>query len=351
MQGEQIQVSARWRPIPVRTSDLSEHPTVDILLHGFGDASDYIIEQLDSVRPIEGLAPEPYDAPLVGVFTDAELDDVWLVSPGNIPDPVLRFDEPDIQIGFALGENIAANNHYIGLTGLFHIDPNFSNLPSSQVLWYRLQSTPAGNFRLLAQEFEEQGFHEETVDLGCYLLDGQEYIPLQGNFDADPQMEILCYSPIDNIHVLWSNIDGMLSGFALPCFPYASVYSVSGVDTQDIEAAKPFVGDFNGDGIDDVFWYLPGQTLVWLFGASELFGTSLIFWVQPVFEGIAPFGALFATAILYKNRIYAHLGRHTPSGTILDEEEIYEHQVTNNGVTILPAAQHSLWSTTCLRES
>ena len=121
----------------------------------------------------------------------------------------------------------------------------------------------------MAQDFNQQSFIEVSVNLGCYLIDSQEYIPLQGNFDTDAQLELLWYSPTDNVHVLWHDIDGMLSGFALPCEPYASMYSISSVTTEDVEAAKPSVGDFNGDRIDDVFWYLPGQSLVSLFGPGE----------------------------------------------------------------------------------
>jgi hypothetical protein len=84
-----------------------------------------------------------------------------------------------------------------------------------------------------------------------YTVNGT-YRPVTGDFDGDNLDELFWYGPGGGADLIWHFADSRH-------FRQQAV-SVSGTYT-------PLAGDFNGDGIDDVFWYGPGAApdAMWLF--------------------------------------------------------------------------------------
>ncbi len=260
---------SRWRPFPVRTSDL---PTSDVFLFGPGELPDLVLEQLSSIQETPPLSG-PFDSPVVGRFIGgSSRQDIWFVSPGALADPVVDFDGAEPTIFLSFDSSIASDGYYIGLPGLFREDDDseFSNAPDSQVLWYRPLLTGTGTFRLTRQQTTLLDASESAVGPACFLDPGREYVPYLGEFDGDSQQEIFWFSPSDGEHVLWREIDAMWSTLAIPCSNLAAVHTVFSAFPDG--EFKPFIGDFNNDSIDDLFWYRPGNSnddLVWLFDSDD----------------------------------------------------------------------------------
>lgn len=154
----------------------------------------------------------------------------------------------------AYDTSFSADNYFRPLVGKFARSVG-SDSRDSQVLWYREQEPRA---RLLVQEGLFGGFDRDDQNETplCGLSAGREYVPLVGNFDVDvgeEADEIFWLDQDGESHVMWWDLDSMWvngqgctnqnHGF----FAFADAGNV-----------KPFVGDFDRNGIDDIFWYSGG---------------------------------------------------------------------------------------------
>lgn len=102
-------------------------------------------------------------------------------------------------------------------------------------------------------------FAAHAVDFGARgLTDGAEYVPVHGDFNGDGLGDIFWYGPGDVSDVLWLGAGSMAD-------------PVDVVDqTVTSRLRKPLAGDFDGNGTTDIFWYAPDSHAeeVWLFKPS-----------------------------------------------------------------------------------
>jgi hypothetical protein len=77
--------------------------------------------------------------------------------------------------------------------------------------------------------------------------DGREYVPVSGDFDGDGRDDILWYGNGSDADALWL---GHPSGRFIPVS--------DSPQTREGRTYEPFVGDFDGDGRSDIFWYGEG---------------------------------------------------------------------------------------------
>jgi len=100
------------------------------------------------------------------------------------------------------------------------------------------------------------GFTGDTTNFNpCGVAGASEYTPLIGNFDHDSEWEIFWVSARSSTHVMWWDVEEIAQNggcndqtrgtftFSTPTF------------------FKPFVGRFNDDGTNDIFWYRGGHIL------------------------------------------------------------------------------------------
>lgn len=86
----------------------------------------------------------------------------------------------------------------------------------------------------------------------CHIDMKVTFIDLVGDFDGDGIDEIFWYGPGPARDVLWHDV--------VDCDTEFSLETVDGY-------YRPFTGDFDGNGVDDIFWYAEGAPLdvVWYF--------------------------------------------------------------------------------------
>lgn len=120
----------------------------------------------------------------------------------------------------------------------------------------------------------------------CGLVPTKDYTPLVGNLDSDPSTEILWVDTRQGLHVIWWDLDSMWDlGGSPMCEPHEFMQKPADLIQVGV---KPFVGDFDGNGVDDVFWYSPNTATpdyVWLFSDEvdpDDPGTILAHVVTPV---------------------------------------------------------------------
>jgi hypothetical protein len=89
------------------------------------------------------------------------------------------------------------------------------------------------------------------------------YLPLVGDFDGDNLDEIFWYAPGTAQDSMWH--------FRTPTTHASVPYTVNGT-------FKPFVGDFTGDGADDIFWYAPGPAAdsIWEFNQGGSYRSASV---------------------------------------------------------------------------
>ncbi len=262
-------MSRRVKPIPVR---IDSEPPSHVLLHAPGDESDDPdggTPQSDLVlAPDPGSAPpfnltdygkeqpERYAFPIVGRFLDIATDEVWWLLPGadgDRSDMMWKFitaSESTVDLG-SYDSSFSADNYRRPLVGTWSV----GGTPDGQIVWWREQGGPQ-RFRFMEQNATMDGFTGDSADFNpCGIADGREYTPLIGNFDSDSEWEIFWVSERTSTHVMWWDVqkiaeDGICTAQTSTTFTFISPTFF-----------KPFVGRFNDDNTNDIFWYRGGHIL------------------------------------------------------------------------------------------
>jgi hypothetical protein len=203
-----VTVSRHVKPVPLRVSSSSR---TDVLLYEPGVKADLIIKREAGVFDVDSLGnaeSERHAIPLVGNFLGGSTHDVWwwLAGPARSDDVWEFAQNGSFSLNTAYDTSFSADNYARPLVGTWDLNQG-SGLPDSQVVWYREQDMRT---RLLVQNDGMNGFDGDTSNASplCGLPAGGEFRALVGNFDLDPEHEILWVSPNSNAHVMWWDVPG-----------------------------------------------------------------------------------------------------------------------------------------------
>lgn len=328
----------RTRPIPV---SLTAERLTDIIAYGPGADADVVLTHSMSdalVASIAVIARPAYDLPLVGRFFGPDaLEEVWWVRPGVDSDPLGVFTGTySVDETGDFGAGTASDGYYRPIVGLWA--ERGSKKPNSQVLWYR-----EGDSRLLLayQSEDSTAMLEDVVTPACHFGLLQDSTALRGDFDGDNMMELfwVSHSPPGQ-HVLWRDTFAMFDPSTLEaCAPeIASTMGSGGTK------AKPIVGDFDGDGSDDIFWDgLPSaQDEIWL-DVGNMLGPTI---VPSLLDDLPQSFLGDATAVVgdYNGDLCDDILWFSPSTDWVD----FDFDPTEVGVTEIPVpGSHPLWRSKC----
>jgi hypothetical protein len=132
-----------------------------------------------------------------------------------------------------------------------------------------IDSCPTGQLKLpnghtsnscTCQSLGSHIFRFDDEDRGQYTATPEtvldSYEPVVGDFDGNGMDDILWYGPGSAAdYIWWYNADGTYTGNSI---------TVGG-------SYKPLAGDFDGDGVSDVIWYAPGSAAdyIWWFKRGD----------------------------------------------------------------------------------
>jgi len=195
-----------------------------------------------SIAPLDQMdgqaVPEDYDA-------DGKTDVLWY-KPGATTSDYVSWGAPRSTFG-KQATALQVSGTYVPASGDFDGDGN------GDILWY----APGAGADTLWFWFGRTDGRYDSVSTNI----SGTYVPVVGDFDADGRDDIFWYLAGTGTDSIWwgsSTVDEGAS-FAIT----NPVVNGSGY--------KPFAGDFNGNGTDDIFWYGPNtiSDSIWYFSSTR----------------------------------------------------------------------------------
>lgn len=180
-----------------------------------------------------------YD-PITGDFDGDGIDDIFWYAPGSAADFIWWFDGS----GNYTGSEITVNGTYQPLVG------DFDENGTSDVLWYK-----AGTGADFVWWFKKNDRSDRPYDGNEIVINGT-YDPVVGDFDGDGASDVFWYKPGTGQDVI----------FYFKTGDHGTQPYVAGDITVN-GTYVPLAGDFDGDENSDMIWYKPGsgQDYVWYF--------------------------------------------------------------------------------------
>jgi hypothetical protein len=136
------------------------------------------------------------------------------------------------------------------------ISGNFVGDAREEVFSYRA-GEPQDEFLIM---FDNGGVTggDLTWTIFPFNVTGNSYVPVAGDFDGDGLDEIFWHGPGSIQDTMWH--------FQTPTSVVSIPFTVGG-------SYQPIVGDYTGDGVDDIHWYAPGATgdPLWEFNQGATF--------------------------------------------------------------------------------
>jgi hypothetical protein len=254
-----------WRPFPLRWLGANfgdANLNREIFLYGQGSAvgDAFVLNRNNGIFERHDLSVDGNYYPLVGnfngVFSSVEPTEIFWHGWGDDPDVLWQpHDMLTVKSTEITGVDLGWSQNGDALVGSFEL----AAAGGDEILWYSGGSCWGEVWRGDGANGFEASFFEFTVLLdGCF----QYQVPLVGDFNGDNRADIFWYAPGGTKDMLWLLSSNLweLSSFAAP---------VTKVPKEVRGVYRPFVGDFNGDLISDIFWYASGGlSSIWLFGAD-----------------------------------------------------------------------------------
>ncbi|MPY92224.1 MAG: hypothetical protein GEV08_03900 [Acidimicrobiia bacterium] len=218
--------------VPVE-GDFDGDGVSDVLWYGRGELTDLVSFGAAGVEAAPVEAPEvAYGSfvPLVGDFDGDGVDDVFWFAPGVDAEAVWWGGISGFTVGAAQGVDQENFRPVVG---------DFDGDGVDSIFWYG--PGYEGDYQWHGTAGRAFSFD------GAPTVDQPDLEPLGGDFDGDGRGDIVWHAPADPTgeYVWWGESSG--------AFSYGTVPDVDGAP---VEAA---VADLDGDGADDVYWHASGS--------------------------------------------------------------------------------------------
>jgi hypothetical protein len=188
--------------------------------------------------------------PFAGDFDGDGDDDIFWYAPGPDKDYIWWANG-----GSFSSETWRVNGDYRPFVGDFDGDGD------DDIFWYGWQEEP----------WEDRADFISWANGGSFAIESisveGKYRPIVGDFDGDSDDDILWTGRGQTSEIWWSDAGAFSSETPSQKPAGAQEYYSSWYDTLGY---TPFVGDFNADGYDDIFWYAPGENRVSVDGEDRL---------------------------------------------------------------------------------
>jgi hypothetical protein len=232
-------------------------------VHGKGplDWDSFFVNRNDGILERHDLSVDGSYYPLVGNFNGPgnhfSPTEIFWYAPGSAPDFLWQPDNLLTVKSTPVVEEAwlqPARSDYDALVGNFGLDGS----SSAEILWYAGGQCHGEVWRGDGQSgFDSYIIEFTTMFDGCL----QNQVPLLCDFNGDNRGDIFWYGPGSQKDILWLIPNNL--------WDLAQYYVVTQVNKTVKGVYRPFVGDFNGDHISDIFWYRSGgASSIWLFNSN-----------------------------------------------------------------------------------